>query len=414
MPAPVEAPDEHGRARCNRCSSRRGGCPTLSRSRLQALIRAGEVRRDGAAVADLRHRVKAGETYTVDVPAPEPAAPQAQAIPLAVVYEDAHLIVIDKPAGLAVHPGPGHATGTLVNALIAHCGASLSGIGGVKRPGIVHRLDKDTTGLLVVAKTDRRTRGSPEQFAAHGADGRLERRYLALVWGAPDRPRGAIDAALARSSANRTKIAVVSEAAGRHAVTRYAVLETYGAAETKPIASLLELALETGRTHQIRVHLAHIGHPLLGDMTYGAGFKASARNLSAKRRRRRWRRSAARRCTRASSPSCIRSRASVCALLARCRPTWPASRPRSKAADPRSFGVLETFALRIIPTIPLWPRLCRDRAPRLLEVPHGHAFCGFRPDPRRHSRERVRQSAVGPVERARDFLLARRDPRDLR
>ena len=175
------------------------------------------------------HRVKAGETYTVDVPAPTPAAPQAQAIPLAVVYEDAHLIVIDKPKGLAVHPGPGHATGTLVNALIAHCGASLSGIGGVKRPGIVHRLDKDTTGLLVVAKTDKAHAGLAEQFAAHGADGRLERRYLALVWGAPDRPRGAIDAALARSSANRTKIAVVSEAAGRHAVTRYEVLETYGA-----------------------------------------------------------------------------------------------------------------------------------------------------------------------------------------
>jgi 23S rRNA pseudouridine1911/1915/1917 synthase len=256
----------------------------FSRSRLQALIRAGEVTRDGIAAGDMGHRVKAGETYVVDVPAPTPAAPQPQAIPLTVVYEDAHLIVIDKPKGLAVHPGPGHTTGTLVNALIAHCGASLSGIGGVKRPGIVHRLDKDTTGLLVVAKTDKAHAGLARQFAAHGADGRLERRYLALVWGALDRPRGGIDAALARSSANRTKIAVVSEAAGRHAITRYAVLETYGAKDTKPIASLLELALETGRTHQIRVHLAHIGHPLLGDMTYGAGFKASARNLSAEGR----------------------------------------------------------------------------------------------------------------------------------
>jgi 23S rRNA pseudouridine1911/1915/1917 synthase len=197
------------------------------------------------------------------------------------VYEDAHLIVIDKPAGLAVHPGPGHASGTLVNALIAHCGASLSGIGGVRRPGIVHRLDKDTTGLLVVAKTDRAHAGLAEQFAAHGADGRLERRYRALVWGAPERPRGAIDAALARSRVNRTKIAVVSAAAGRHAITRYAVVETYGGSATKPIASLLELELETGRTHQIRVHLGHVGHPLLGDMTYGAGFKASARNLAA-------------------------------------------------------------------------------------------------------------------------------------
>jgi 23S rRNA pseudouridine1911/1915/1917 synthase len=211
------------------------------------------------------------------VPAPAPATPQGQAIPLAAVYEDAHLVVIDKPAGLAVHPGPGHATGTLVNALIAHCGTSLSGIGGVRRPGIVHRLDKDTTGLLVVAKTDKAHAGLAAQF-----DGRLERRYRALVWGAPERPRGAIDAALARSSANRTKIAVVSEAAGRHAVTRYTIIETYagGTKAGKPIASLLELELETGRTHQIRVHLAHVGHPLLGDMTYGAGFKASARNLA--------------------------------------------------------------------------------------------------------------------------------------
>ena len=257
-----------------------GRLADFSRSRLQALIRAGEVFRDGTVIEDLGHRVKAGETYTVDVPAPAPAAPQGQAIPLTVAYEDAHLIVIDKPKGLAVHPGPGHATGTLVNALIAHCGTSLSGIGGVRRPGIVHRLDKDTTGLLVVAKTDRAHRGLAEQFAAHGADGQLERSYLALVWGAPDRPRGSIDAALARSSANRTKIAVVRETMGRHAVTRYALLQTYGAKETKPIASLLELTLETGRTHQIRVHLTHIGHPLLGDMTYGAGFKASARNLS--------------------------------------------------------------------------------------------------------------------------------------
>jgi 23S rRNA pseudouridine1911/1915/1917 synthase len=254
--------------------------PDFSRSRLQALIRAGSVLRDGEPAGDLGHRVKAGETFTVDVPAPAPAAPQAQAIPLTVVYEDAHLVVIDKPKGLAVHPGPGHATGTLVNALIAHCGSSLSGIGGVRRPGIVHRLDRDTTGLLVVAKTDKAHAGLARQFAAHGADGKLERSYLALVWGALDRPRGGIDAALARSSANRTKIAVVSEAAGRHAVTRYTVLETFGGKEPKPVASLLELALETGRTHQIRVHLAHIGHPLLGDMTYGAGFKASARNLS--------------------------------------------------------------------------------------------------------------------------------------
>ena len=253
--------------------------PQLSRSRLQALIRAGRVARNGMAASELGQKTKAGETYTVEVPDPEPAVPLAQAIPLAVVHEDADLLVIDKPAGLTVHPGPGHAAGTLVNALIAHCGASLSGIGGVRRPGIVHRLDKDTSGLLVVAKSDRAHRGLSEQFAAHGADGRLERRYLAIVWGAPERQRGAIEAALARSRANRTKIAVVSEAAGRRAVTRYEVLATYPSGAKAPLASLLRLTLETGRTHQVRVHLAHIGHPLLGDMTYGAGFKASARKL---------------------------------------------------------------------------------------------------------------------------------------
>ena len=260
--------------------------PSLSRSRLQALIRAGHVLRDGAAEAELGRRIRSGETYAVHLPEPEPAAIEPQAMPLSIVHEDAHLIVIDKPKGLPVHPGPGHADGTLVNALIAHCGASLSGIGGVKRPGIVHRLDKDTTGLLVVAKTDRAHQGLAEQFAAHGADGRLERRYLAIVWGSPERTRGTIDANLARSHANRTKIAVVGAEAGRRAVTRYEVLATYprGAKQgtaSEPIASLLALTLETGRTHQVRAHLAHIGHPLLGDMTYGAGFKASARNLSA-------------------------------------------------------------------------------------------------------------------------------------
>ena len=205
-------------------------------------------------------------------------------MPLSIAYEDAHLIVIDKPKGMAVHPGPGHARGTLVNALIAHCGASLSGIGGVRRPGIVHRLDKDTTGLLVVAKSDRAHQGLADQFAAHGADGRLERRYLAIVWGTPERTRGRIDAPLARSRANRTKIAVVEAAAGRHATTRYQVLETYPRGGKEPVASLLALTLETGRTHQVRVHLAHIGHPLLGDMTYGAGFKASARKLGTEAR----------------------------------------------------------------------------------------------------------------------------------
>ena len=251
----------------------------FSRSRLQALIRAHKVTRNGVAIAELGQRVKAGEVYIVDVPAAEPAAPGPEAIPLSVVFEDAHLIVIDKPKGLAVHPGPGHTTGTLVNALIAHCGTSLSGIGGVRRPGIVHRLDKDTTGLLVVAKTDAAHTGLARQFATHGADGKLERSYLALAWGIPERKRGSITAPLTRSTVNRTKIMVANQGSGRHALTRYTVLEAYGA-PTKPDASLLQLTLETGRTHQIRVHLAHVGHPLLGDMTYGSGFKASARNLS--------------------------------------------------------------------------------------------------------------------------------------
>jgi 23S rRNA pseudouridine1911/1915/1917 synthase len=279
----VPAGSEDAGERLDRLLARR--LPALSRSRLQALIRAGAVTRNGEVEHDLGLKVKAGDTYLVHVPPPEPAAPEPQDLPLAVVYEDAHLIVVDKPKGMPVHPGPGHAKGTLVNALIAHCGESLSGIGGVRRPGIVHRLDKDTTGLLVAAKTDRAHQGLAEQFAAHGTDGRLGRGYRAIVWGVPERPSGTIDAALARSAANRTKIAVVRPERGRRAVTRYEVLERFAAAGGgsgsggKPVASLLRLVLETGRTHQVRVHLAHIGHPLLGDATYGAGFKASARHL---------------------------------------------------------------------------------------------------------------------------------------
>jgi 23S rRNA pseudouridine1911/1915/1917 synthase len=254
--------------------------PGLSRSRLQALIAAGAVARNGMAVQDAGLRVRAGERYAVSVPPPEPAEPEPEAMALTIVYEDRELIVIDKPKGLAVHPGPGHASGTLVNALIAHCGTSLSGIGGVRRPGIVHRLDKDTTGLLVVAKTDRAHQGLAEQFAAHGSDGRLRRGYRAIAWGAPDRPRGSIEAHLARSAANRTKIAVVraESGSGRRAVTHYEVMERFGPAG-KPVASLLRLVLETGRTHQVRAHLAHVGHPLLGDANYGASHKASARRL---------------------------------------------------------------------------------------------------------------------------------------
>jgi 23S rRNA pseudouridine1911/1915/1917 synthase len=252
----------------------------LSRSRIQALIRSGHVSDARGTIEDAGARVKPGEVLTVDVPPPEPAQPVAQELRLSVVYEDAHLIVIDKPAGLVVHPAAGHESGTLVNALLAHCGDSLSGIGGVKRPGIVHRLDKDTSGLLVVAKTDSAHQNLAEQFASHGADGRLERAYLGLVWGVFDRPRGTIEAPLGRSRKNRTKMAVVSGEGGRRAVTHYEVLETIPDADNRPAVSVVRVGLQTGRTHQIRVHMAHVGHPLLGDATYGAGFATRARRLS--------------------------------------------------------------------------------------------------------------------------------------
>jgi 23S rRNA pseudouridine1911/1915/1917 synthase len=253
----------------------------LTRSRIQVLIRAGHVVVANRSVGDPAAKVRPGETYTVDVPAPEPAEPEPEAMALSIVYEDADLIVIDKPAGLVVHPAHGHRTGTLVNALIAHCGASLSGIGGVRRPGIVHRLDKETSGVLVVAKSDAAHVGLSRQFAAHGTDGRLERAYLALCWGVPERRRGAIDAPLARSPVSRTRMAVVDRPHARRAVTHYDVVEVFPAAGGRPVASLVRLKLETGRTHQIRVHLAHISHPVMGDPVYGAGFKASARLLTA-------------------------------------------------------------------------------------------------------------------------------------
>ncbi len=252
----------------------------LSRARIQALIRQGQVQGgDGRTITDPGAKTREGDTLTIDIPEPAPAEPAGEALPLTVVYEDAHLLVIDKPAGLVVHPAAGHAGGTLVNALIAHCGDSLSGIGGVKRPGIVHRLDKDTSGLLVVAKSDAAHRGLAEQFAAHGADGRMTRAYEAFVWGVPARQSGIIDANLARSTTNRTRIAVVREPQGRHAVTHYEVLESFEGPDGRALATRVRLMLETGRTHQIRVHLAHIGHPVMGDPVYGAGFKASARSL---------------------------------------------------------------------------------------------------------------------------------------
>ena len=255
--------------------------PTLSRSRLKALILGGQVAIAARTIRDPASHVNSGDTVTVTLPPPEPAKPSGENIPLNIVYEDDALIVIDKPPGLVVHPAAGHAQGTLVNALIAHCGDSLSGIGGVKRPGIVHRLDKDTSGLMVVAKTDKAHRALSDPFA-NKADSELERGYLAFVWGVPDRPRGTIDAALDRHRYARDKRAV--REGGRPAVTHWQLLERFAGRDGKPVASLLACTLETGRTHQIRVHLAHIGHPILGDETYGTGFKTKAGLLGAEAR----------------------------------------------------------------------------------------------------------------------------------
>jgi len=253
----------------------------LARSRLQALIRQGAVAVEGAPATEPKRRLAAGETVALTMPQPEAPEPQGEAIPLTVLYEDEALIVVDKPAGLVVHPGAGNWTGTLVNALIHHCGDSLSGIGGVRRPGIVHRLDKDTSGVMVAAKTDHAHKALSEIFAAHGRDGELERAYLALVWNIPARAAGTVDAPLGRA-ADRMRRAVVPETRedARHAVTHYAVLERFGEGRRDvPQAALVECRLETGRTHQIRVHMAHIGHPLVGDRDYSQGFRTKANRL---------------------------------------------------------------------------------------------------------------------------------------
>ncbi len=249
----------------------------LSRSRLKALILDGQVAVKNTPVRDPAYHVSRGDTITIDVPAPVAAEPQGEDIALAIVYEDDDLIVIDKPDGLVVHPGAGHETGTLVNALIAHCGESLSGIGGVKRPGIVHRLDKDTSGLLVVAKNDAAHASLSAQFADHGKTGEMRRGYLAFVWGVPNRQRGSVDAPIDRHPHAREKMAV--RESGRHAVTHWEIVESFNGPDGKPVASLLSCELETGRTHQIRVHLAHIGHPLMGDAVYGPHFKTKAVRL---------------------------------------------------------------------------------------------------------------------------------------
>lgn len=253
--------------------------PDYSRSRVQALIKGGAVRLDDQVVLDQKRKLWTGAEVVLNVPPAQDGELKGEDIPLDVLFEDEHLIVINKPAGLVVHPGAGNWTGTLVNALIHRCGESLSGIGGVKRPGIVHRLDKDTSGVMVAAKTDAAHRALSDAFADHGRSGDLERAYLALVWGAPARASGTIEAALGRAS-DRVRRAVVPETRddARHAVTHYRVLETFGAS-AEPAASVVECTLETGRTHQIRVHMAHIGHPVIGDPDYGGGFRTKANRL---------------------------------------------------------------------------------------------------------------------------------------
>jgi 23S rRNA pseudouridine1911/1915/1917 synthase len=233
--------------------------PTISRERLKALIRSGAVEAEGRLVRDPATKVRGQEALRVAVPEPRPAHNEAQDIPLTIVFEDEHLLVVDKPAGLVVHPAAGHFDRTLVNALLHHCAGKLSGIGGVARPGIVHRIDKDTSGLLVVAKTDVAHEGLAKQFAAHSID----RRYLAIVSGVPKASEDVIDAPLARSAVNRKKIAIVQGSRGKRAVTHWKRLKSLND------AALVECRLETGRTHQVRVHMASIGHPLAGDPVYG-------------------------------------------------------------------------------------------------------------------------------------------------
>ena len=247
-----------------------GADTSLSRARLKSLIQEGRVRTDGETITDASYRVKPGQIFQVTVPAAVSPTPVGQDIPLAVVFEDEAVIVVDKPAGLVVHPAAGNPDRTLVNALIHHCGDSLSGIGGVRRPGIVHRLDKDTSGLMIAAKTDAAHRALAADFAAR----RIERSYQALVWGVPESHAGQIEGNIGRSPGNRRKMAVLPRG-GRQALTRYKVLKPFGTT-----MALVECRLATGRTHQIRVHMTHIGHPIVGDATYGRAPARKLRSLS--------------------------------------------------------------------------------------------------------------------------------------
>ena len=238
--------------------------PTLTRSRVKALIESRRVAlADGRTIEEPSRKVKTGEQFVVDIPEPEPAEPKAQAIDIDILYEDSDLLVLDKPAGLVVHPAPGNPDNTLVNALLAHCGDSLSGIGGVRRPGIVHRLDKDTSGVMVVAKNDESHRALARMFASHD----LTRIYRALVWAGPKAQKGTIDAAIGRHPVDRKRM-TVRRSGGRAARSEYWVEQRFGPPLT-PVASLLGVRLHTGRTHQVRVHLAHLGCPIVGDPVYG-------------------------------------------------------------------------------------------------------------------------------------------------
>jgi 23S rRNA pseudouridine1911/1915/1917 synthase len=272
-PAPSDSfaftatPDQAGQ-RIDRVAAAAIG--SLSRSRVKSLIEQGLLLRDGKPVRDPSEPARAGLSYSLMLPPPEPATPQPQNIPLAILYEDADLIVLNKPAGLVVHPAPGNQDGTLVNALLAHAGEEFSGIGGEMRPGIVHRLDKDTSGVMVVAKSDRAHRALSDSFANRD----LDRTYMALCWGVPSPSSGEIEGAIGRHPSDRKRMAFVTRG-GKPALTRYAMVQAWGAA-----CALLRCKLATGRTHQIRVHLAAQGHPLVGDPVYLRRVPAGARNLA--------------------------------------------------------------------------------------------------------------------------------------
>ncbi|WP_342452368.1 RluA family pseudouridine synthase [Pararoseomonas baculiformis] len=257
---------EQAGERLDRAFAGMGG---LSRSRVKALVEAGQAARDGVTTTDPSESLRPGAQYSLTVPPPESATPLPQAMDLAILFEDRHLIVLDKPAGLVVHPAPGHAEGTLVNAILAHAGEELSGIGGERRPGIVHRLDKDTSGVMVVAKSEAAHHALSTAFAERD----LDRSYLALAWGTPSPVSGSVEAAIGRHPADRKRMAVVSRG-GKHALTHYATERAWGAA-----CALVRCRLATGRTHQIRVHMAHIGHPLVGDPVYLRRSPAAARGL---------------------------------------------------------------------------------------------------------------------------------------